>query len=405
MPILAVLVVGILRASATEAVAASVFAHVGRRGGGGRGRRRWHARRCWHQTAFILSSVSAFANNRARGAGWREARARPARFNPIRADACAAWIATTRNIARVRGRRQRRRRRDGRRRRRRQRRRQRRRKRRRRGILRVGRRRCWHQTAFILSSVSAFVNNRARAAVCSERQDRSVRVPGAWVERADTWTLTPAQGRRRRRRWRRRRRARRRRQRRRRRGAGRRRRRAWRWEHTAFIAAPRAAFANNRARAAVCSERQDRRVRVPGAWVERADTWTLTPAQGRRRRRRWRRRHSLTDGSQLASTRLVVPRAIRVAIKLQAVLVTTSVAIGLARASVGVRERGVGRAPHPRALGCGIGAPNPHTVATRSGAHQRVLRCGLHGRQLQARRMASGVGSGPRKGVAHERVG
>eukprot|EP00964_Phaeocystis_antarctica_P046842 scaffold27076_cov67-Phaeocystis_antarctica.AAC.2 len=67
--------------------------------------------------------------------------------------------------------------------------------------------------------------------------------------------------------------------------------------------------------------------------------------------------------------------------------------------------RRVGRAPHPRALGRGIGAANPHFIASRSGEQQRVLLCGLYARQLHVRLQAGVVGIAPRKGVAHERVG
>eukprot|EP00964_Phaeocystis_antarctica_P070687 scaffold43062_cov49-Phaeocystis_antarctica.AAC.3 len=103
----------------------------------------------------------------------------------------------------------------------------------------------------------------------------------------------------------------------------------------------------------------------------------------------------------------VVPPA-GVAVKLQAVF-GSALAVGLASFPVGIRQRRVGRAPHPRALGRSIGAANPHSIATRSSEQQReqqrVLLCGLHSRQLQARRLAGGVGVGPRKGVTHERVG
>ena len=91
-------------------------------------------------------------------------------------------------------------------------------------------------------------------------------------------------------------------------------------------------------------------------------------------------------------------------IKQQAVLDAASV-IWLARVPAGVRQRGFGRAPHPSALGRNIIAANPHLIASRSCEHQCILRCGLHGRQLQACRLAGGVGSRPRKGVAPERVG
>ena len=57
--------------------------------------------------------------------------------------------------------------------------------------------------------------------------------------------------------------------------------------------------------------------------------------------------------------------------QLQAVLVATEVT-GLSRAPVGVRQRRAGRAPLPRALGGGVGAANPHFVASRSGEQQRV---------------------------------
>eukprot|EP00964_Phaeocystis_antarctica_P005731 scaffold3130_cov65-Phaeocystis_antarctica.AAC.1 len=55
--------------------------------------------------------------------------------------------------------------------------------------------------------------------------------------------------------------------------------------------------------------------------------------------------------------------------KLQAVL-DAGLVIGLARCQVpvGVRQRRVGRAPHPRALGRSIGAANPQaSIASRSG--------------------------------------
>ena len=78
-------------------------------------------------------------------------------------------------------------------------------------------------------------------------------------------------------------------------------------------------------------------------------------------------------------------------IELQAV----SRMIGLACAPVSIRQRRVGRAPHPRALGRGFGATSPHFIASRSGEQQRVLRRGQHARQLQARRLTGGVGSGP----------
>ena len=92
-------------------------------------------------------------------------------------------------------------------------------------------------------------------------------------------------------------------------------------------------------------------------------------------------------------------------IKQQAILNIATSVIGLARVPAGVRQRGFGRDPHPGALGRNIGAANPHLIASRSCEHQGVLRCGLHGRQLQTRRLAGGVGSRPRKGVAPERVG
>eukprot|EP00964_Phaeocystis_antarctica_P031553 scaffold17844_cov63-Phaeocystis_antarctica.AAC.2 len=75
------------------------------------------------------------------------------------------------------------------------------------------------------------------------------------------------------------------------------------------------------------------------------------------------------------------------------------------RSSWYTTARRIGRAPPPRALRRSIGATNPHLIASRSGDQQRVLRCGLHGRQLQARRQAGGVGIGPREGVVHQRVG
>eukprot|EP00964_Phaeocystis_antarctica_P041660 scaffold23827_cov63-Phaeocystis_antarctica.AAC.2 len=101
---------------------------------------------------------------------------------------------------------------------------------------------------------------------------------------------------------------------------------------------------------------------------------------------------------------IVVPLATIAEITRYAVLGAARV-VGLAWGPVGIRQRGVGRAPHPRALGRSIGAANPHLIASRSGDQQRVLRCGLHARQLEARRLAGGVGIGPRNGVAHERVG
>eukprot|EP00964_Phaeocystis_antarctica_P087674 scaffold55685_cov30-Phaeocystis_antarctica.AAC.1 len=82
-----------------------------------------------------------------------------------------------------------------------------------------------------------------------------------------------------------------------------------------------------------------------------------------------------------------MPHAVVGAFSLYAVLVLVP---GLAAVPVGIRQRHAGRAPHPRALGRGIGAANPHPIASRSGDQQRVLRCGLHGRQLQARRLAGG---------------
>eukprot|EP00964_Phaeocystis_antarctica_P073083 scaffold44814_cov58-Phaeocystis_antarctica.AAC.5 len=88
----------------------------------------------------------------------------------------------------------------------------------------------------------------------------------------------------------------------------------------------------------------------------------------------------------------------------QAAVFVAAAAAGLACVPVGIRQRRVGRAPHPRVLGRGIGAANPHFIASRSGDQQRVLLCGLYARQLQARRLAGGVGVGPRKGVAHERA-
>ena len=94
-------------------------------------------------------------------------------------------------------------------------------------------------------------------------------------------------------------------------------------------------------------------------------------------------------------------------IEQQAILNIATSVIGLARVPAGVRQRGFGRdpGPHPGALGRNIGAANPHLIASRSCEHQGVLRWGLHGRQLQTRRLAGGVGSRPRKGVAPERVG
>ena len=81
--------------------------------------------------------------------------------------------------------------------------------------------------------------------------------------------------------------------------------------------------------------------------------------------------------------------------------------IGLASSPARVRERGVGRAPYPRALGRRIGAPNPHgRTAAHSGKKPRVLRCGVHARQLLSSRPTGSVGVGPREGgVVHEHVG
>eukprot|EP00964_Phaeocystis_antarctica_P121888 scaffold85556_cov56-Phaeocystis_antarctica.AAC.2 len=93
---------------------------------------------------------------------------------------------------------------------------------------------------------------------------------------------------------------------------------------------------------------------------------------------------------------------VTVGVNLYAVL--AAAVFGLACGPVGIRQRRIGRAPHPRALRRSIGAANPHSIASRSGDQRRVLRCGLNGRQLQARRQAGGVGIVPREGVAHQRV-
>eukprot|EP00964_Phaeocystis_antarctica_P005387 scaffold2947_cov67-Phaeocystis_antarctica.AAC.4 len=88
------------------------------------------------------------------------------------------------------------------------------------------------------------------------------------------------------------------------------------------------------------------------------------------------------DSSERACVRagpevaVIVPLA--AVITHQAVLAAN--VIGLAFGPVGIRQRRVGRAPHPRALGRGIGAANPHFIASRSSDQQRILRCGLHAR-------------------------
>eukprot|EP00964_Phaeocystis_antarctica_P089971 scaffold57491_cov68-Phaeocystis_antarctica.AAC.1 len=124
-------------------------------------------------------------------------------------------------------------------------------------------------------------------------------------------------------------------------------------------------------------------------------------------------RDRLADVSQRDSAGGVVPlagemdcvthhQAVLVATREVATPVTSwGPVIGLVCVPVGIRQRRVGRAPCPRALRRSIGAANPHLVATRSGEQQRVLRCGLHARQLQARRLAGGVGIAPREAVAH----
>ena len=132
---------------------------------------------------------------------------------------------------------------------------------------------------------------------------------------------------------------------------------------------------------------------------------------GRRRGRRGRRRAgSLADVLVSDSAWQVVPLArvcAPIIIEHQAVLFKAEKVgvIRLVSFPVGIRQRRVGRAPHPRALGCGISAANPHLVVTRNGEQQLVLLCGLHARQLQACRLTGSVGIVPRKGVAYERVG
>eukprot|EP00964_Phaeocystis_antarctica_P037199 scaffold21248_cov68-Phaeocystis_antarctica.AAC.3 len=126
-------------------------------------------------------------------------------------------------------------------------------------------------------------------------------------------------------------------------------------------------------------------------------------------RRRGRRRRDAVDNPLLADVLqrvpawVVMPLAGLPSRSLYAVLASTAV-VGLAFGPVGIRQRRFGRAPHPRALRRSIGAANPHPIASRSGNQQRVLRCGLHARQQQARRQAGGVGIRPREGVAHQRV-
>jgi len=106
-------------------------------------------------------------------------------------------------------------------------------------------------------------------------------------------------------------------------------------------------------------------------------------------------RHLADVFERLSAGGVVPPAAVEAAVSHHAVLAALVPTVGLTWVPVGIRQRRVGRAPHPRALPRSIGAANPHTIASRSGDQQRVLRCGVHACQLEARRLTGGVGSGP----------